>query len=59
MQLLVVMMKMNALSRDYLMKMRPPMTSIRIERRKAEWNESMKDSNLLSILAEVSIFYPW
>ena len=66
MQLLVVMMKMNALSRDSLLMMSPLMTSIRTERRKAEWNESMKDGktmteqiNCFPFLAEVSRLYPW
>jgi len=42
------------------------MTSIRTERRKAEWNESMKDGKTMTeqitsfpFLVEVSRFYPW
>jgi hypothetical protein len=42
---LVEVMKMNAVSRDSLLKRSPLMTSIRTERRKTEWNETMKDSN--------------
>jgi len=36
-------MKMNALARGSLLKRSLLMTSIRTERRKIEWNESMKN----------------
>jgi uncharacterized membrane protein len=49
MSVLVVMMKMNALVRESLLKRSPPMTSIRTERRKIEWSESMKDGKTMTV----------
>jgi hypothetical protein len=50
MPLLVVMMKMNTLQRDSLLKTSPLMISTRTERRKIEWNESMKDGKTMAEL---------
>jgi hypothetical protein len=47
------MMKMNTLQRDSLLKTSPLMISTRTERRKIEWNESMKDGKTMAELKSI------